>query len=55
LAEADSVFITSTTRDVLPVAEIEGIRVKRDNRVCGALNRAFRAYIEDYVSSKVNA
>ncbi|HYI92038.1 MAG TPA: aminotransferase class IV [Bryobacteraceae bacterium] len=55
LAVADSVFVSSTTRDVLPVAEIEGISVNRDDSVSVKLNAALRAYIEDYVSAKAIA
>src|SRR5271165_1385749 len=32
LEEADEVFITSTTRDLLPVRLIEGLRIKHGNR-----------------------
>jgi branched-chain amino acid aminotransferase len=55
IAGADSVFITSTTRDVLPVSEIEGLRIKRNDAVSRGLNAAFRSYIEDYTGTKVIA
>ena len=51
LERADGVFITSTTRDVLPVAEIEGLRVNKDRRVMDALQTAFAAYRERYVAT----
>src|SRR5690606_16857529 len=55
LQDADEVFITSTTRDVLPVAEIEGIAVKRGGAVSARLQQAFRQYRTGYTSSKVIA
>jgi branched-chain amino acid aminotransferase len=55
LQDADEVFITSTTRDVLPVAEIEGIDVKRGKTVSVRLQQAFRQYRTGYTSSKVIA
>jgi branched-chain amino acid aminotransferase len=54
LVNADEVFVTSSTRDVLPVAEIEGIQLKSGN-VSGRLRTAFREYIKAYTSSHVNA
>lgn len=55
LSASDCVFITSTTRDVLPVSEIEGITINRKDSVRARLNAAFRAYIEDYSTSKAIA
>jgi len=55
LSASGSVFITSTTRDVLPVSEIEGITINRKDSVRARLNAAFRAYIEDYSTSQVIA
>ena len=55
LAAADEVFITSTTRDVLPVADIEGLRIGRERRVSAALLAAFKTCIGTYTSTKVNA
>ena len=54
LADADEVFITSSTRDLMPVSEIEGITVKRQGSACERLKRAFRDYIQKYADSKVN-
>lgn len=50
LERADEVFITSTTRDVLPVLEIEGIALRRGGRASSLLRRAFQEYVEDYVA-----
>jgi branched-chain amino acid aminotransferase len=55
LERADEVFVTSSTRDVLPVMEIEGIQVKGGSAMSGHVKRLFQAYIEDYTCSKVNA
>jgi branched-chain amino acid aminotransferase len=49
LEEADEVFITSTTRDLLPIRLIEGLRIKHGDRVLDALRAALAAYREDYV------
>ena len=55
LESADGVFITSTTRDVLPVSEIEGLRVRNDHRVTDALQAAFTAYRERYIATARHA
>ena len=55
LERADEVFITSTTRDVLPVREIEGIRVRTGSRATETLGSALRAYIDTYVSARIPA
>ncbi|MCS7024309.1 MAG: aminotransferase class IV [Bryobacteraceae bacterium] len=50
LARADEVFITSSTRDLLPVSEVEGVRLDRRGPVLEKLSAAFQAYVEAYVS-----
>jgi len=50
LESADELFITSTTRDLLPVLQIEDKAVGRSNRVREALQREFAAYVERYVA-----
>jgi branched-chain amino acid aminotransferase len=49
LEEADQVFITSTTRDFLPVSHIEGLTVRNSGNVVAALTRAFEEYRAAYV------
>ena len=49
LEAADEVFITSTTRDLLPVLSVEGIRVRRQGNCRDALQAAFSQHTEDYV------
>jgi branched-chain amino acid aminotransferase len=53
LEQADEVFITSSTRDLLPVREIEGLRVQPGRQVIQALQDVFRAYQNEYVETKL--
>lgn len=48
---ATEVFITSTTRSLLPVVEIEGRAVRRSGQACAALRNAFDAHVDAYVAS----
>jgi len=50
LESAGEVFITSTTRDLLPVFEIEGRGMPHLGPACTALRAAFGAYLHDYVA-----
>jgi branched-chain amino acid aminotransferase len=52
LETADEVFITSTTRNLLPVAEIEEKPMKRSERVCNALEKAFEGFVKSYVAEQ---
>lgn len=54
LESADEVFITSTTRDTLPVAEIEGLTIHRSGKVRDAVQAAFSRYLENYVDAKAS-
>jgi branched-chain amino acid aminotransferase len=49
LERADEVFITSTTRNLLPVVELEGRSIPHAGPACAALRSAFAAYVEEYV------
>lgn len=49
LERADEVFITSTTRDLLPVVSIEGLNVRRSGNVVDRLVHALEEYRHDYV------
>jgi branched-chain amino acid aminotransferase len=51
LEAADEVFITSTTRNLLPVREIEGRKVGRSDSTCHALDHAFKEYMDRYVAA----
>jgi len=55
LHSADEVFITSTTRNLLPVREIEGKPAGRTDRVCHALSHAFGEYVDRYVAAHKGA
>ncbi len=50
LEYADEVFITSTTRDLLPVFHIEEKKVGRADHARQALTRTFSQYVRDYVA-----
>jgi branched-chain amino acid aminotransferase len=52
LEKADEVFITSTTRNLLPVMEIEGLKLGHDDTVRQILDAAFSAYIDEYVAQR---
>lgn len=49
LYQADEVFITSSTRDLLAVAEIDGRAVHHQGGAMVALKSAFRGYLESYI------
>ena len=53
LEQADEVFITSTTRDLLHVSKIAGIHVGTAFRACELLRTALRGYIDLYVSARI--
>ena len=50
LESGDEVFITSTTRDLLPVLEIEGKPVGRSEHARVALQKAFSEFVHGYVA-----
>lgn len=52
LEKADGLFITSSTRDLLPVAHIEGLKIGQNDKVRAQLHDAFRAYLADYCSAR---
>jgi branched-chain amino acid aminotransferase len=49
LERADQVFITSTTRDLLPAVFIEGLKVRNRRNVVDPLVKALEEYRHDYV------
>lgn len=55
LEAADEVFISSTTRDLLPVESIAGLKISRNGRVCERLRAALRDYIDRYVAARLGA
>lgn len=52
LESADEVFITSTTRDLLPVSEVQGRQVRRSGWARTALAKAFRSYLDAYAAGR---
>lgn len=50
---ADEIFITSTTRDLMPVASVEGLKIRQGSRVRDRLQQAFSAYASAYVGERV--
>jgi branched-chain amino acid aminotransferase len=55
LESADEVFITSTTRDLLPVFEIEGKALRNGGGSRAALQAAFSDYVRQYVAGRKDA
>lgn len=49
---ADEVFVTSTTRELLPVSRIEGMQIPGGHTVCDALQDAFSKCVERYVTPR---
>jgi branched-chain amino acid aminotransferase len=52
LESADEVFLASTTRELLPVVSIEGLRIRVGQQARDRLQHAFTAAIESYVGSR---
>jgi branched-chain amino acid aminotransferase len=52
LESADEVFIASTTRELLPVVSIEGLKVRRSGAVRLTLQQAFTSYVSAYVAPR---
>ena len=52
LENADEVFITSTTRDLLSVVRIEDRAVAHEGRICGQLKAAFGEFVKRYVAER---
>jgi len=59
LEAANEVFITSTTRELLPVVSVQGLNLKSQDtqnwEALQELRRAFRAYIENYIAPRKRA
>ncbi|MBM3763496.1 MAG: class IV aminotransferase [Acidobacteria bacterium] len=48
LERADGLFITSSTRDLLPVAEVQGLKIQQGDAVRARLNAAFQKNLDEY-------
>lgn len=55
LERADEVFITSSTRNVLPVTSIEGLTLRTGNRAGEKLRDAFEEYLKKYIAAHLPA
>lgn len=51
LASADGVFITSTTRDLMPASSIAGLNIGQGRAIRDRLQEAFSAYIRAYTAA----
>lgn len=52
LEAADEVFIASTTRELMPVASIEGMKLHGHRRIMDALQAGFTSYVKTYVAAR---
>ena len=52
LESAEEVFITSTTRELLPVVDIQGLKVRGGRTTCDALVVELKRYVQTYLSSR---
>jgi branched-chain amino acid aminotransferase len=53
LESADEIFVTSTTRDLMPVATVEGLVIRQAGAVRSRLQQAFIEFTKKYVTSRV--
>ncbi len=54
LESADEVFITSTTRELMPVSAGEGLKIRTGRAVMDRLQKQFTSYVESYVGQPVS-
>lgn len=52
LEKADEVFITSSTRELLPVTSVEGLAMGGKHEVSRALHTAFARYMREYAAAR---
>jgi len=51
LETADEVFITSTTRELLPVVGVQGLEIKGARAVCDSLVGELKRYVQGYLAA----
>jgi branched-chain amino acid aminotransferase len=49
---ASEIFVTSTTRELLPVSHIEGLTVRGGSSVCARLRQAFSECVTSYLAAR---
>lgn len=54
LSAASEIFITSTTRELLPVVSIEGLQIQGGRAVCDRLRQVFSASVKNYLKLRRN-
>jgi branched-chain amino acid aminotransferase len=54
MVSAKEVFITSTTRELLPVASVEGLRIQGGRARCDRLRQVFSARVNHYLKLRRN-
>jgi branched-chain amino acid aminotransferase len=52
LESGSEVFITSTTRELLPVVAVQGLKLKTSREICDRLVTALKVYVESYVAPR---
>ena len=52
LESADEVFISSTTRELMPVSAVEGLKIRAGRVVMDRLQADFTRFVKSYVNSK---
>lgn len=52
LERADEVFISSTTRELMPVTHVAGLQIRGGRAVLERLQQAFTKYVQDYVGRR---
>ncbi len=55
LEQADQVFISSSTRDFLPVSYLEGLKIRSEGAVLEELSKLFENYRKEYVQRNAGA
>jgi branched-chain amino acid aminotransferase len=55
LEHADEVFVTSTTREIMPVVSIEGLKLRGGRTATAGLQAAFTDYVRQYVEPRRRA
>jgi branched-chain amino acid aminotransferase len=53
LESADEVFITSTTRELMPVSEVEGLKIRPARATMDRLQSEFTRHVKSYVAANV--